>query len=117
MVEVVTPDAGGLSVLGLMVKKLLESAPPGRSDSNLNGVLTIILSQMAVTLFFEGQRVRIENGVTQKRDWYIEASIPTFFDVATGRKHALAAFLKREIKFKGNPLKLLRLRKFFLTKG
>ncbi|MDH5681891.1 MAG: SCP2 sterol-binding domain-containing protein [Spirochaetota bacterium] len=74
--------------------------------------LLIIGSGMAVNLDFHGDRISVYPAShDMKAHVVIKANLKTFLDITLGASPVLL-FLKRKLRLKGNPIKVLRVLKW-----
>jgi len=98
-VEVAEP--GRTSILTLMLKQILDLnlKDPRKARAMRNRVLTVRVRarRMKTTLFFEGNRVRAEDGSHGRPDLEIAGELPALLSLALGAS-AVRALLARRLR-------------------
>ena len=121
MPEVDVESIGGLSILGLMLKhwmdENLRDPDSVKHVKNLNAAVVVRVSGMVITIYFRDGEIRMENGAAEKPTASVEGSLDAFLGIGTGRRNPILTLIKREVKFKGNLLKLFKIRKVIIPRG
>jgi len=119
---VIVPDGVKLNGLGSMMDQYLKQnlADIGykvKQAQAINGSISIeIENSIAVTVFFEGDRIRIENGIGSRPDLHLISSYALFANVLSGKANPLIEIIRGNIKlgsFLKRPIQALKMLRFF----
>ena len=96
-------ELGRVSVVTLMLKQVLDTnlQDPRKKHVMRNRMLVVQIRvrEMVMTLFFEANRVRAEEGARSKPDIEISGDMGTLLSVALGAS-PIAAFFRRKLKIR-----------------
>jgi len=119
---VIVPDGVKLNGLGAILDQYLKQnlADIGykvKQAQKINGSIGIeIENSIAVTVYFEGNRIRIENGVGSRPDLYLISSYALLANVLAGKANPLIEIFRGNIKlgrFIKRPIQALKMLRFF----
>lgn len=100
-----------MNLLGLFLRDLLDrnlDRPEGAARARrLRGHLVFQAGRMAVTLHLEGDRLLLERGAMARPTAEVNGDLATFLGISLGR-HPLGAFLRGQLRVRGNIGLLLR---------
>ena len=111
-----------LNILGATLKAVIDAnlkdAKVCRSAETLRGSLVIKESDagVAVTLHFRDGEIEIRNGAINSPTGYMEGRFETLAAISSGNLNPIRALLTRNIKVRGNLLKLLKVTKIMIAK-
>ncbi|MEW6267579.1 MAG: SCP2 sterol-binding domain-containing protein [Thermodesulfobacteriota bacterium] len=118
-VEVVGQDLSGL---GWTIKSLmdenLKNPFVGDKVGKISGSLVVreTGADVAVTVFFERGRYRIQDGAVARPSAYLAAGFEQLSELTSGQVGPIKALLTGRIKAGGNLLKLLRMARAVITR-
>ena len=110
-----------LSGLGWALKSLIDAnvskADLWQSLRKIRGTLVVreTGADVAVTIFFEGDDIFIQDGAIDRPNAYLSAGFDQISEVAGGRIGPIRALLTGKIKAGGNLLKLLKMAKAIVS--
>ena len=110
-ISVCTKDGQRLNGLGMMIQQYLEqnfSEFEDKVDAALHvrgRVAVEVEKGIAITLNFQGDKILIENGVSDSPDLHLESSYLLLSKVLSGKANPYAEILRGNIKLKAFPKK------------
>ena len=122
-IMVSSPDEEGLNGLGKMMIQYLEQnfadfSYKTKQALGIHGCVVVEVEQgIAITLSFEGERIRIRNGVGNGADLHLTGPFSVFANVLSGKSSPLMEVVKGHLKVKSflkrpiQSLKIFRLLK------
>lgn len=122
MVEVKVKEGEELNGLGRILKetidKNLQNPQKYKRIEKLKGSVVIkeSTSGVAVTLYFRGGEVEIQNDAIDKPKAYQEAGFETLAYISSGQISPIVALLTRKVKAKGNLLMLMKIAPLLMLK-
>lgn len=117
-VEIADPDRmslAGLLVASVLRRNLADPALASRAG-RLRGAVGVDAGGMLLGLEFSGDGVRVSRGLPERPRVTILAPLDALLDVALGAG-AVGAFLRRRVRFRGNPFLALRLLPFLRSRS
>jgi putative sterol carrier protein len=119
---VIVPDGVKLNGLGSIMDQYLKQnlADIGykvKQAQDIDGSISIeIENSIAVTVFFEGNRIRIENGIVSRPDLHLISSYALLASVLSGKANPLIEIIRGNIKlgrFLKRPIQAIKMLRFF----
>ena len=116
MPEIVVERLGELSIMGLMVREILQKAFDGSGEGAAyrGPAMTVVFTTagMSVTVHLSEKEIRIEDGAVVEPAVTVQGEMNAFLKVATGSS-PIGSVLTRKIRVTGDPRKLPVLMKLF----
>lgn len=104
MPEVIVEDVGGLNLVALMIRELinrnLQDPNKIKLTEHLSCTLVVKGSRMATTVIFKNGKVFLKNGAAQKPTIYIEAGLGEFLNIGVGGSY-ITALITGRLKVRG----------------
>jgi len=108
-ITVCMPEGQRLNGLGMMVLQYLEQNfaqfdHKVKEGLRIRGRVAVEVEKgIAITLWFQGERVQIENGVSEDQDLYIKSSYVLLSKVLSGKSNPYVEILRGNIKLLALP--------------
>ncbi len=96
-------EPGELNLLALILMEILKRV---ERDNKKRGAIGIKAGRMGAIGMFDGDFVEIKNGIAKDVHCSIEGKLSTYLSLFSS-KFPISSLIKREIKIRGNPFKLL----------
>ena len=120
LVDAESPSGLALMTYQYLVQTLDQEPERRREAAELRGRLALDATDagVAITLIFEGERIRVQDGIAEPVDGYIGAPFMLLMRVLSGEKNPYLAVLRRQLRFRASPRRpLFSYRVFQLMKA